>query len=248
MKRHPSLASLSRDHHHALVLARDARRWLPEHAPASVFIAELRRRFDGELADHFAAEERELVSRSVALGEPLASLAARIVADHDALRAVVASLEPASLASQCATFGARLEAHVRFEEREWFPALEEHLGSNALSDLADALRAGRPDAALPPPLSRMPELPSDVAPYKQTAIFDARSVPAGLKRSHALKADTWGELIVEQGRVLYVLEDEEDMAVMLSPGVVGVIPPERPHHVELDDDARFFVRFSKRGA
>lgn len=297
MKRHPSLASLSRDHHHALVLARDARRLLPEHGQDTrAFIAELRRRFDAELAPHFAIEERELVGRSVALGEPLASLAARVVADHDALRAFVASLEPPSLTSQCEAFGARLESHVRFEEREWFPALEEHLGSDALARLAGALRPAPPSpivgfrqdddgafvaelacghaqhvrhrpplesrpwvtteagrrafvgTALPCPLCRMPKLPTGVAPYKNTAVFDARSVPAGLKRTHALKADTWGEIVVEQGHVLYVLEDEGDMGVVLRPGVVGVIAPQRPHHVELDDDARFFVRFSKRGS
>jgi tellurite resistance-related uncharacterized protein len=94
----------------------------------------------------------------------------------------------------------------------------------------------------------MPELPSDVIAYKQTDVFDARSVPAGLKRSHTLKAETWGEIIVEQGRVLYVLEDEGEWGVVLRPGIVGVIAPERPHHVEPDDDARFFVRFSKRAS
>ncbi len=92
----------------------------------------------------------------------------------------------------------------------------------------------------------MPKLPTDVGPYKQTALFDARSVPAGLKRSHALKADTWGEIVVEQGRVLYVLEDEGDATFVLRPGVIGAIAPERPHHVEPDDDARFFVRFSRQ--
>lgn len=295
MKRHPSLASLSRDHHHALVLARDARRLLPEQSQdRSAFIADLRRRFDAELAPHFVIEERELVGRSVASGEPLASLAARVVADHDALRALVASLEPTLLAPQCEAFGAQLEEHVRFEEREWFPALEEHLGSDVLARLVGALRPAPPSPvvgfrqddegafvaelacghaqhvrhrpplesrpwvtteagrrafvgkALPCPLCRMPRLPSDVAPYKNTGVFDARSVPAGLKRSHALEEDTWGEIVVEHGRVLYVLEDEGDMGVVLRPGVVGVIAPERPHHVELDEDARFFVRFSKR--
>lgn len=295
--RHPSLASLSRDHHHALVLARDARRSTPESSedPAA-FIAELRRRFDAELSPHFAIEERELVSRSIARGEPLASLAARVVDDHDALRAFVASLEPHLLASQCEAFGARLEAHVRFEEREWFPALEEHLGADALARLAGALRPAPPSTvvgfrkdddgafiaelacghaqhvrhrpplenrpwvtteagrrafvgtALPCPLCRMPKLPTDVAAYKNTAVFDARTVPAGLKRTHALKAGTWGEIVVEQGHVLYVLEDEGDMGFVLRPGLVGVIAPERPHHVEPDDDARFFVRFSKRGS
>lgn len=233
---------LSRDHHHALVLAREARGWLPEDTrDPLVFIAEVRRRFDAELEPHFAIEEHELVTRSVAHGEPLASLAARVVADHGALRSMVGSFDPPDLASQCAAFGARLEEHVRFEEREWFPALEEHLGTDALARLADALRPAEDSAA------RMPVLPADVAPYKQTAVFDARTVPAGLKRSHATKAGTWGEIVVEQGRVLYVLEDEGDMTVVLHPGVVGVIAPERPHHVEPDDDARFFVRFSKRG-
>ncbi|HEX4340584.1 MAG TPA: DUF3565 domain-containing protein [Polyangiaceae bacterium] len=297
MKRHSSLASLSRDHHHALALARDARRFLPEHGQdRPTFIAELRRRFDAELAPHFALEERELVRRSVASGEPLASLAARVVADHDALRAFVASFEPPLLTSQCESFGARLEEHVHFEEHEWFPALEEHLGSDALARLADALRPAPPSpivgfrqdddgafvaelacghaqhvrhrppfesrpwvtseagrrafvgTALPCPLCRMPKLPADVAPYKNTAVFDADSVPAGLKRTHALKPDTWGEIVVEQGHVLYVLEDEGDRGVMLRPGVIGVIAPGRPHHVELHDDARFFVRFSKHSS
>jgi len=54
--------------------------------------------------------------------------------------------------------------------------------------------------------------------------------------------------VVEQGSVLYVLEDEGDMGVVLRPGVVGVIAPERPHHVEPDDAARFYVRFSKRAS
>jgi len=295
VKRHPSLASLSRDHHHALVLARDARRLALEpgqHTPER--IAELKRRFDTELAPHFALEERELIGRSVACGEPLAALAAQVVADHDALRTIIASLEPQLLTSQSEAFGARLEAHVRFEERDWFPALEAQLGSDALARLASSLRLGPPSAVvgfrqddegafvaelacghaqhvrhrpplesrpwvtteegrrafvgttLPCTLCRMPKLPSDVAPYKNTAVFDAHSVPAGLRRSHALKADTWGEIVVEQGLVLYVLEDDGDMGIVLRPGVIGVIAPERPHHVEPDDVARFFVRFSKR--
>ena len=247
MNRHPSLAPLSRDHHHALVLARKARRFLSGGAEdAATFIAALRDHFDAELAPHFAIEERELVPRSVAHGEPLAALAARVVADHDALRAMVTSFAPASLPSRGEAFGALLEAHVRFEEREWFPALVEHLGSDALTRLAGALSLAPPAAA--PSFDRMPRLPTDVAPYKTTPVFDAETVPAGLKRTHALKPDTWGEIIVERGRVLYVLEDEGDIGIMLSPGVVGVVAPERPHHVELEDDARFFVRFLKRGA
>ena len=149
---------------------------LPEHVQApSAFIDELRRRFEAELAPHFAIEERELVGRCVALGEPLASLAARVVADHDALRALVASLEPLLLTSQCDAFGARLEEHVRFEEREWFPALEEHLGSDALARLAGALRSSPPSPVVAlrqdddGAFNRMPKLPKDVAPYRKSS-------------------------------------------------------------------------------
>ncbi|MDB4946391.1 MAG: hypothetical protein JWP97_5925 [Labilithrix sp.] len=91
----------------------------------------------------------------------------------------------------------------------------------------------------------MPKLPPDVAPYKQTPVFDRVSVPAGLKRSHTVKAGTWGEIVVEHGRVGYVLEDDGDLTIVLNPGIIGVIAPERPHHVQPEDDARFFVRFSK---
>lgn len=238
VKRHPSLAPLSRDHHRALVFAREARRMPGVDSDATLTMAALRRRFEEELAPHFLVEETELVGRCVACGE-LATLAAQVLADHAALRALVAALEPATLRSGCEAFADRLEAHVRFEERSWFPALEAQLGTDVLDALAAVLDHPRPSGG-------MPTLPSDVAPYKNTAVFDAETVPAALKRSHSLKADTWGEIVVEQGSVRYVLEDEEDRSLVLRPGVVGVIAPERPHHVEPADDARFFVRFSKR--
>jgi len=91
-------------------------------------------------------------------------------------------------------------------------------------------------------LCRMPQLPRDAVEYKRTASFDARTVPAALTRSHRLKRDTWGELVVTSGRLLYVLEDE-DLALMLQPGVVGRVAPERPHHVELQGDTTFYIRF-----
>lgn len=91
----------------------------------------------------------------------------------------------------------------------------------------------------------MPALPDDVVEYKRTAIFDARTVPAALTRSHALKQGTWGEIIVTSGRVLYMLE-EDALGLTLQPGVVGRIAPERPHHVELRDDAAFYIRFLRK--
>ena len=52
-----------------------------------------------------------------------------------------------------------------------------------------------------------------------------------------------GGVVVVEGRVLYVIEDEDDAAFVLRPGVPGAIRPEAPHHVDPYDDARFSVRF-----
>lgn len=107
----------------------------------------------------------------------------------------------------------------------------------------EAGRAERIGQRLGCPFCRMPALPATVREYKRTAAFDADSTPAGLTKSHRLKAGVWGEIVVTAGRVLYVFEDEEDMSFVLGPNVVGVVAPERPHHVTPEPGACFYVRF-----
>jgi tellurite methyltransferase len=107
-------------------------------------------------------------------------------------------------------------------------------------------RRGRIGALFPCRLCRMPRLPKTVAEYKRTALFDAPTTPAGLRKSHTTKAGVWGEIVVVEGRVLYVIENEKDASFILKPGLPGPIAPEVPHHVEPYDDARFFVRFLRQ--
>jgi tellurite methyltransferase len=95
------------------------------------------------------------------------------------------------------------------------------------------------------PACRMPSLPDGVVEYKRTADFD--EAPAGLRKSHTLKAGVWGQIVVLEGHVLYVLEDEANFMIALHPGLVGTIAPERPHHVEPQPGSRFFVRFLRAG-
>lgn len=104
-------------------------------------------------------------------------------------------------------------------------------------------RRGRIGAALPCRLCRLPRIPEGAAEYKRTAVFDATTTPAGLRKSHTTKAGVWGEIVVLEGCVLYVIENEPDASFVLRPGVAGAITPEAPHHVDPYDDARFFVRF-----
>lgn len=102
--------------------------------------------------------------------------------------------------------------------------------------------------SLPCPACRMPKLPPGLSEYKRTAEFDAQSVPTGLTKTHHLKPDVWGELVVLEGHVLYVLEDQGNAVVVLREGLRGVIAPEAPHHVEPRPGARFYVRFLRREA
>jgi tellurite resistance-related uncharacterized protein len=104
-------------------------------------------------------------------------------------------------------------------------------------------RRGRIGAMLACRLCRMPRLPEAAAEYKRTTTFDATATPAGLRKTHTTKAGVWGEIVVVEGRVLYVIENEEDASFILRPGVSGAIAPEVPHHVDPYEGSRFFVRF-----
>ena len=109
--------------------------------------------------------------------------------------------------------------------------------------LTEEGRAGRIGARLPCRYCRMPRIPEAAVEYKRTSIFDEATTPAGLRARHTTKDGVWGEIVVLESRVLYVLEDEEDASFILLPGVPGAIAPGAPHHVEPYDGARFFVRF-----
>ena len=123
--------------------------------------------------------------------------------------------------------------HVRhrppIEVREWV--------------LTEAGRRERIGARLPCRLCRMPRLPESAKEYARTATFDTTTTPAALRKSHTTKDDVWGEIVVLEGRVLYVVENEADASFVLRPGVPGAIAPGAPHHVDPYEDARFYVRF-----
>ncbi len=306
MKRHPALQNLSRDHHQALVLARGLQADTPARLRGELFpdavapgdtdgglseavLTNVKRRFERELSPHFLLEERELLPLSLCGGGDLRRLGETLVDQHRALRAGFAQLTP----DTCDPLGKLLAAHVRFEEREWFPALEAQLEPDALAELVFRLRTepevpivafeqdadgvwvarlacghgrhvrhqppfqeaawvtterGRADklgARVACRLCRMPRMPACAESYKQSPVYDADSLPAGLLRSHRLRAGSWGRIEVHAGWVHYVLEDEGDCTLVLRPGVDGVVAPERPHHIALDPGARVQVHFCR---
>lgn len=141
MKRSPELAPLSHDHQHALDAALRLRR--AERDTLVDALAHFRRFFAEEGRTHFDIEERLILPALHAEDPEWAPLAARVRADHAAIRAATDALHTRNtvddvLAAACA-LGERLAAHVRFEERELFPLLERRLAGSELERLGAAI-------------------------------------------------------------------------------------------------------------
>lgn len=129
MKRSASLIQLSREHHPALKLARRAQRIADEPGDArSVFMAEAVEIFKREMAPHFHCEETTLLPQLEAAG--FLGLVQRTLDEHAEIRLLIDRIATGDACS-LKHFGEKLEAHVRFEERELFTAAESLLASPA---------------------------------------------------------------------------------------------------------------------
>ena len=118
MKRHPALEPFSRDHNDGLILARH----LVGRSPDAV--EEFKKAWSDELRDHFDEEER-------LLGGLAGDLAGQLRDEH----AEIARLAE-GLPGSGERLGAALEAHIRWEERVLFPAIEAVLDSAAAEALS----------------------------------------------------------------------------------------------------------------
>jgi iron-sulfur cluster repair protein YtfE (RIC family) len=136
MKRDPRLQDLSRDHHHALVLARQSRmaaKGTDEEARAQ--LTATRTKLEHDLAPHFAVEEELLLPALEAAG--CVELVARTRTDHDRLRELLRESEAIEDRERLRRFGQLLRDHVRFEENELFPAAEANLDAGTLTAVAE---------------------------------------------------------------------------------------------------------------
>jgi len=126
MKRNPILQPLSREHHTALSLANACVRAAQSGNAATVAQACQRAvlAYTQELAPHFSLEERLLLP--LLQGAETQALVQRTLAEHQHLRGLLEHLRQNQLEA-LNNFGKGLIAHVRFEERELFPVLENYL-------------------------------------------------------------------------------------------------------------------------
>ncbi len=89
-------------------------------------------------------------------------------------------------------------------------------------------------------------IPEGLVLVRVTDVFDNESVPAGLLRAHRVADGVWGRLVVRDGSVRFVFEDDPDGAVSVAKGEAVAIPPGRHHHVELDGRCAFVVEFYRQ--
>jgi hemerythrin-like domain-containing protein len=138
MKRSAALASLSRDHHQALVVAQTLRR--ATEATAAEARAAFLDYWTGHGRLHFRLEEELLFPAYAGHGDPQDPVVLRALGEHAMIRhradvLAARSADPDALEQ----LGTALAAHVRLEEREVFPLIERVMPERELDALARAL-------------------------------------------------------------------------------------------------------------
>lgn len=145
MKRHPSLAHLSRDHHGALLLAR----LLQKNAPAfttlptgtkdkALYAVKF---YEDELVKHFEEEEKAL-KLTIGVNDALDLLVQTIFQEHQQLHSMFKSIKDhPDIITHLDETGKVLEKHIRKEERELFPLIEESCGEALMSKIDKLLTA-----------------------------------------------------------------------------------------------------------
>jgi hemerythrin-like domain-containing protein len=146
VKRHPALIPLSHDHHHGLSEARRLRRAsTADDAARRVAVERFLRFYGDETVGHFSVEEELVFPLLVGCGEPAEQLVVKALLEHQRIRSMAAGLEAAhatgdadpSLMRQLAEL---LENHIRFEERQLFPVLEQSVSDSTLTRTGSCLR------------------------------------------------------------------------------------------------------------
>lgn len=150
LSRHPVLAPLSREHHHALLLARGVQKGASDHIRATLppdargLAAHVCAVYDAQLARHFTLEEEVLVATVRGRNVTLDAACEEVVEEHARLRAMIEELRapttPADrLEGVLDAFGALLESHVRKEERVLYTGVQDALDETELRALGPRL-------------------------------------------------------------------------------------------------------------
>lgn len=133
MKRNKNLIELSRDHHHGLLLGWKIKQGLKKNTSIDV-MADYVKHFSGNaLFPHFEEEENQVLSYL----DSQDILRKRTIDEHMEIREAVRIIADSAFCDKDALMNLahKVEAHIRFEERELFPYIETLLSEEQLDEM-----------------------------------------------------------------------------------------------------------------
>lgn len=138
MKRTEALKPLSREHHHALFVAKVVR----DQEGGGDSVDRLLEFWNEEGEIHFRVEEEVLLPGSGLPGPDRDEEVARMLTEHLEIRRGVAAVKDGGTdPADVLALAERMHGHVRFEERELFPRIEREMAPEALERLAAEIEA-----------------------------------------------------------------------------------------------------------
>lgn len=143
MKRHEALAPLSRDHHGSLILAQLLKRGAPAYKGLPLDnagkVKYAIQQFDQHIQKHFEQEGR-LLEITTPYHPDIKRLGKEIKDEHTKLTALFRSLfNTGNEEDVMDELGRLLETHIRKEERELFPLLQQHCPAGLMQQVYDLL-------------------------------------------------------------------------------------------------------------
>lgn len=87
-----------------------------------------------------------------------------------------------------------------------------------------------------------PHIP-DLEFLREIGPFNAATIPRGLLAEHRLKPGRWARLHLSEGTLDFVWDDGTNQAERLVAPATIMVPPERPHHLELMGEISLTIAF-----
>jgi hemerythrin-like domain-containing protein len=133
IKRHQAILKFSQEHHFGLLLVWKIREGLKKNIETERIALYTNFIFEKNLEQHFKEEESLLFTR-IDDKEPLKQ---RVIEEHQKIYLAIEDLKKGNHSTETLhNFADLLDKHIRFEERELFNYLQQHLSESQLSEIA----------------------------------------------------------------------------------------------------------------
>lgn len=91
----------------------------------------------------------------------------------------------------------------------------------------------------------MKKIPNGFTKYKQSKIFNEKTIPQGLLKNHQTLEGVWGEITILSGEIIYVIQSNTKERIKLNSETLGIIEPKAPHYLIPMGNVKFFIAFYK---